>query len=109
MVTHARVVFVNSHNHLTDTAGHDCRYRTANGHPLLPGYWYLVQWPDDVEEPLFDMHAHYSGPFDSERAARNELGALGVPVSTLVDAPPSSGAATARNPDAAFFSDWHCD
>lgn|GEM_PF-5852560 len=99
MVNHARVVFVNSHNHLTDSAGHDCRYRTANGHPLLPGYWYLVKWPDDVAEPLFDAQAHYSGPFDSERAAREEL----------VAEAPVRAPAPARTPDAPYVSDWHCD
>lgn len=99
MVTHARVVFVNSHNHLTDPAGHDCRYRTADGQPLLPGYWYLVKWPDDVEEPLFDAQARYSGPFDSERAAREELD-VGAPARAPV---------STRNPDRPYFSDWYCD
>lgn len=107
MVTHARIVFVNSGNHLTDTTGHDCRYRTADGHPLLPGYWYVVSWPEDIEEPLFDAHARYGGPYDSEASAKDSL---------ANHARPSASAATAvacaSDPseleDALYFPDWHC-
>ena len=107
MVTHARIVFVNSGNHLTDTTGHDCRYRTADGHPLLPGYWYAVSWPDDVEEPLFDGHAHYGGPYDSEAAAKRSL------ADESEQATPAASSAR-RDPeppqmaDALYFPDWHC-
>jgi hypothetical protein len=105
MVTHARVVFVNSHNHLTDAAGHDCRYRTANGEALLPGYWYAVSWPDDIDEPLFDAKARYAGPFDSEPAARQAVAAPALRART--------GGAVAMaelaTSDASFFPDWHCD
>jgi hypothetical protein len=104
MVTHARVVFVNSRNHLTDTSGHDCRYRTASGEVLLPGYWYAVSWPDDIDEPLFDSKARYAGPFDSEPAARRAAG-TGI-ASEAASAPP---VAELAGSEAAFFPDWHCD
>lgn len=107
MVTHARVVFVNSRNHLTDTTGHDCRYRTADGNALLPGYWYLVSWSEDIEEPLFDAQAHYAGPFDSEGAARNAI--AGRPNQSLFATSPPAGASDPPPlGDAQYFPDWHC-
>lgn len=105
MVTHARIVFVNSRNHLTDGAGHDCRYRTASGETLLPGYWYAVSWPDDVDEPLFDAKASYAGPFDSEPAARQAV-AGAIPRARADGAVPMAELAGS---DSSFFPDWHCD
>lgn len=107
MVAHARVVFVNSRNHLTDTSGHDCRYRTASGEVLLPGYWYAVSWPDDIDEPLFDSRARYAGPFDSEPAARRAAD-TGMPGAASVGTGTPSVAELASS-EASFFPDWHCD
>lgn len=73
MTNQERIVFVKSHSHLLSATGHDCRYRTAAEHAPLPGYWYVVSWPEDVSEPLFDTHAHYAGPFDSAAAAEHAL------------------------------------
>jgi len=108
MVTPARIVFVNGHNHLTDSAGHDCRYRTADGHPLCPGYWYVVSWSDDIEEPLFNVQASYGGPHASEQAAQNELQRLaGLPFQAKGPSPRAEvSAASVENPG--YFPDWHC-
>jgi hypothetical protein len=107
MVTQARIVFLNSRNHLTDATGHDCRYRTADGQPLLPGYWYRVSWPDDVAEPLFDAKAHYAGPYDSEEEATNAF-ASDPSTSRFVPITPSGDPDARRLSDAAYFPDWHC-
>jgi hypothetical protein len=108
MVTQPRIVFLNSRNHLTDTTGHDCRYRTADGQPLLPGYWYRVSWPDDVQEPRFDGHAHYSGPYDSEEAATNAFDENVSSVSRVVPIWPMGDADSSQPAEVAFFPDWHC-
>jgi hypothetical protein len=107
MVTQPRIVFLNSRNHLTDATGHDCRYRTADGQPLLPGYWYRVSWPDDVEEPLFDAKAHYAGPYDSEDEAKNALARIPNPVRPASIRPLGDGQVPplAGTP---YFPDWHC-
>jgi len=106
MVAHARIVFVKSRSHLQNTMGHDCRYRTADGHSLVPGYWYLVSWPGDIEEPLFDGRAHYAGPYDSEAAAKNALATSQGPSSREPE--PSLGACEPRQLAGNLFtSDWH--
>lgn len=109
MVTHARIVFVNSGNHLTDTMGHDCRYRTADGHPLLPGYWYVVSWPEDIEEPLFDAHAHYSGPYGSEQAAGEEMSRRTVADLTVRTPTRGTESGSPVLSELSYFPDWHCD
>jgi hypothetical protein len=107
MVARAHIVFLNSRNHLTDATGHDCRYRTADGQPLLPGYWYRVSWPKDVEEPLFDAKAHYGGPYDSEEEARNAVADTSS-TSRFARIAPSGTQDSRRVPDVAYFPDRHC-
>jgi hypothetical protein len=107
MVTQARIVFLNSRNHLTDATGHDCRYRTADGQPLLPGYWYRVSWPDDVEEPLFDAHAHYAGPYDSEEEATNAFAGASR-TSRFASMTPTGDPDSRQLGDSAYIPDWHC-
>lgn len=107
MVAQARIVFLNSRNHLTDASGRDCRYRTADGQPLLPGYWYRVSWPHDVEEPLFDAKAQYAGPYDSEEEATNAF-ADASSTSCFASIASSTNQDSRRLQDVAYFSDWHC-
>jgi hypothetical protein len=108
MDTQSRIVFINSNNHLSDTTGHDCRYRTASGQRLLPGYWYVVSWPEDVEEPLFDAHARYAGPYDSVATARNTLGKVSNPALFASKAPPGD-TEPSRMADGLYVADWQFD
>lgn len=108
MVAHARIVFVKSRSHLQNATGHDCRYRTADGQPLLPGYWYRVSWPGDIEEPLFDGHAHYAGPYDSEDAATHAFDDKTSGVSRVAPIAPVGDPGLHRPTGVSFFPDWHC-
>lgn len=69
-MTRYEVVFAKSSSHVIDSLGNPCRYRTRDGQSLAPGY-YMVIWPDNSQEPLFDADAQYKGPFPSPEAAQS--------------------------------------
>lgn len=62
------VVFAKSETHLVDAFGNECRYRLLRGSRLSEGY-YVVTWPPDIEEALFDEKAQYRGPFETSTSA----------------------------------------
>ena len=52
------------------TSRHDaCRYETADGKPLAPGY-YLALWPSGVNHSSYGRELRYFGPFGTQAEAR---------------------------------------
>lgn len=106
MVTHARIVLVRNGSHLRNSTGHECRYRAPEDRPLIAGRWYIVTWPDAVEEPLFDAAARYAGPYHSEEAARKELANARAP--SCPGSNPRRDDADSPPAEIARFPDRHC-
>ncbi|MDD5248327.1 MAG: hypothetical protein PHY45_05050 [Rhodocyclaceae bacterium] len=54
---------------LVNSAMMACRYETADGRPLEPGYYFAL-WPTRVYAKIYDREVRYFGPFDTEHEAR---------------------------------------
>jgi hypothetical protein len=54
---------------LVNSAMMACRYETADGRPLEPGYYFAL-WPTRVYAKVYDREVRYFGPFETEHEAQ---------------------------------------
>ena len=61
MERYHEIVRVLSGDRLIDRESFECKYRTASGRKLAPGF-YVVTWPEGIESPKYDENARFIGP-----------------------------------------------
>lgn len=72
------IVRVDSTVFLVNARQQACRYETADGEPLAPGY-YLALWPGEVDLSFYDHELQYLGPFTTKaEACLLQTSALGL-------------------------------
>lgn len=54
---------------LLNSSRRACRYETADGNVLEPGY-YFVLWPASAQRRVYDRRVRYFGPFATAEEAR---------------------------------------
>ena len=57
---------------LIDAESYQKKYRTTEGKPLTPGF-YIVNWPETIQDRRFNEHAEFHGPFNSRKEAQASL------------------------------------
>jgi len=53
---------------LVNSNRHACRYETADGQPLTPGYYFAL-WPSTATARSYDRKVRYFGPFTTHEEA----------------------------------------
>jgi hypothetical protein len=68
MIPYSEVVRVLDSQTLINAESYQCRYETAQGMPLDPGF-YIVVWPTLLKMPTYNGEAKFFGPFGTRTEA----------------------------------------